>query len=154
MVLKRVILTILTTIAGLVLLLQYKTPAPPALALPPPPVALTTAGAGTTPAAAAPPATTSGPAPAQTPHPDRRHDGTEKGPVQVQVTMTGPTITDVTMLQYPNGGGRDQEINSVALPQLVAQALAVQGAAVDMVSGATYTSDGFIQSLQSALDQA
>ncbi|MGI8692504.1 MAG: hypothetical protein ACR2JK_06330, partial [Geodermatophilaceae bacterium] len=61
---KRVILTILITIAGLVLLLQYKTPAPPALALPPP-VASTTAGAGTTPPAAAPPATTSGPAPAQ-----------------------------------------------------------------------------------------
>ncbi|MBA2552838.1 MAG: FMN-binding protein [Geodermatophilaceae bacterium] len=150
---KRVILTILITIAGLVLLLQYKTPAPPALALPPP-VASTTAGAGTTPPAAAPPATTSGPAPAQPRTLIGDTIDTEQGPVQVQVTMTGAAITDVTMLQYPNGGGRDQEINSVALPQLVAQALAVQSAAVDMVSGATYTSEGFIQSLQSALDQA
>lgn len=150
---KRVILTILTTIAGLVLLLQYKTPAPPALALPPPPVTSTAAGTGTAPPAAAPPASTSGPAPEQPRTLVGDTIDTEQGPVQVQVTMTGPVITDVTMLQYPNGGGRDQEINSVALPQLVAQALAVQGAAVDMVSGATYTSEGFIQSLQSALDQ-
>lgn len=154
---KRAVFTILATVAGLVMLLQYKTPAPPVLAIPV--TAAAAAGAGTTPPAAAPPATPAGPAPEQ----DRTLVGetvdTEQGPVQVQVTITGTaatgiTITDITVLQYPSGGGRDQEINSAALPQLVEQALAVQGSGIQMVSGATYTSTGFIQSLQSALDQA
>lgn len=154
---KRAIFTILATIVGLVLLLQYKTPAPPALAIPV--TGATAAGAATTPPAAAPPATPAGPAPEQPRTLVGETINTEQGPVQVQVTLTGTaatgtTITDVTVLQYPNGGGRDQEINAAALPQLVQQALAVQGANIQMISGATYTSEGFIQSLQSALDQA
>lgn len=155
---KRAIFAIVTTIAGLVMLLQYQTPAPPVLALPP--IASAAPPAATTPPAAAPPATPTGSGPAPEPAPEQPRTlvgntiDTEQGPVQVQITMTGTTITDVTMLQYPNGGGRDQEINSFALPQLVQQALAVQSADIDMVSGATYTSEGFIQSLQSALDQA
>ncbi len=149
---KRALFAIVTTIVGLVLLLQYKTPAPPALALPV--TGSTPAGAGTTPAAAAPPETGAGPAPEAARILVGQTIDTEQGPVQVQVTLTGTAITDVTMLQYPNGGGRDAEINSAALPQLIQQALAVQSADIQMVSGATYTSTGFIQSLQSALDQA
>lgn len=153
---KRAVFAILVTIAGLVMLLRYETPAPPVLALPPMAAPGTVAGA--TPPAAAPPAPTSGPAPEPAVDQPRTLIGdtidTEQGPVQVQVTMTGTAITDVAVLQYPNGGGRDQEINSFALPQLVQQALAVQSADIDMVSGATYTSEGFIQSLQSALNQA
>ena len=56
--------------------------------------------------------------------------------------------------QYPNGNGRDQEINAYALPILIQETLDAQSANIDMVSGATVTSDGLPQSLQSALDQA
>jgi len=76
------------------------------------------------------------------------------GPVQVQVHISGRKITDVTTLIYPTGTGRDQEINSYALPILRREALAAQSANVDGVSGATYTSDGYRQSLQAALDAA
>ena len=79
---------------------------------------------------------------------------TQWGPVQVQITVSGGKITDVTPVQYPNGNGRDQEINSYALPVLAQEALAAQSANIDHVSGATVTSDGYVQSLQSAIDQA
>jgi len=55
---------------------------------------------------------------------------------------------------YPNGNGRDYEINSYALPVLVKETLDAQSANIDMVSGATITSQGYLQSLQSALDAA
>ena len=79
---------------------------------------------------------------------------TRWGPVQVQVTVAGGKITAVTAVQYPNGNGRDQEINSYALPVLAQEALAAQSANIDHVSGATVTSDGYVKSLQSAIDQA
>lgn len=79
---------------------------------------------------------------------------TEWGPVQVEVTMSGGSITDVAVLQYPSGNGRDQEINSYALPILINETMDAQNANIDMVSGATVTSTGYLQSLQSALDQA
>jgi uncharacterized protein with FMN-binding domain len=79
---------------------------------------------------------------------------TRWGPVQVRITMTNGKITNVDVLQYPNGNNRDQEINSYALPTLVQETLTAQSANIDMVSGATVTSDGYVQSLQSALDQA
>jgi uncharacterized protein with FMN-binding domain len=58
------------------------------------------------------------------------------------------------VLQYPNGNGKDAEINSYALPILTQETTSAQSASIDMVSGATVTSTGYIQSLQSALDQA
>ncbi len=79
---------------------------------------------------------------------------TQWGPVQVQITVASGKITDITPVQYPNGNGRDQEINSYALPVLAQEALAAQSANIDHVSGATVTSDGYVQSLQSAIDQA
>jgi uncharacterized protein with FMN-binding domain len=79
---------------------------------------------------------------------------TRWGPVQVQLTVQAGTITDVSVLQYPNGNRRDQEINATALPILVKETLSAQNANIDMVSGATVTSDGYLTSLQSALDQA
>ncbi len=79
---------------------------------------------------------------------------TQWGPVQVQITVSSGTITDVTAVQYPSGNGRDQEINSYALPVLAQEAVAAQSANIDHVSGATVTSDGYVQSLQSAIDQA
>jgi uncharacterized protein with FMN-binding domain len=79
---------------------------------------------------------------------------TRWGPVQVALTVDGGTITSVQVPQYPSGNGRDQEINSRALPVLVRETLAAQSASIDMVSGATVTSTGYQQSLQSALDKA
>ena len=79
---------------------------------------------------------------------------TRWGPVQVQITVQDGKITKVTVLQQPNGNHKDAEINSYALPILVQDTLDAQSAQIDMVSGATVTSDGYITSLQSALDQA
>jgi uncharacterized protein with FMN-binding domain len=79
---------------------------------------------------------------------------TRWGPVQVQLTVAGHRITDVAVVRYPNGNRRDQEINSQALPILVQETIAAQNANIDMVGGATVTSDGYLRSLQSALDKA
>ena len=78
---------------------------------------------------------------------------TPYGPMQVQLTVSGKTITAVDTPQYPNGSGRDAEINSQALPILDQEVMQSQSANIDTVSGATYTSEGYIQSLQSALDK-
>jgi uncharacterized protein with FMN-binding domain len=79
---------------------------------------------------------------------------TRWGPVQVQITVANGTITDVNVVDYPSGNGRDQQINSRALPILVKETLDAQSANIDMVSGATVTSEGYLGSLQSALDKA
>lgn len=79
---------------------------------------------------------------------------TQWGPVQVQLTVANGSITQVTVLQYPNGNSRDVEIANYSLPILIQETMQSQSAQIDMVSGATYTSDGYIRSLQSALDQA
>jgi len=79
---------------------------------------------------------------------------TQWGPVQVQVTVSGGEITDVTTLQHPSGNSRDEEINAYALPVLRENVLSAQSADIDLVSGATVTSQGYVGSLQSALDQA
>lgn len=78
---------------------------------------------------------------------------TRYGAVQVQVTFSGSTITALKTLQAPDRDGRDVEINSQALPILEQEVLASQSANIDTVSGATYTSEGYIQSVQSAIDQ-
>jgi uncharacterized protein with FMN-binding domain len=79
---------------------------------------------------------------------------TRWGPVQIRLTIAGGQITKVGVLQYPNGNSLDIQIANYALPRLIQQTISTQGAHVDMVSGATYTSTGYLQSLQSALDQA
>jgi uncharacterized protein with FMN-binding domain len=79
---------------------------------------------------------------------------TRWGPVKVQIAVANGQITDVTVVDYPSGNGRDRQINARALPILVQETLDAQSAKIDMVSGATVTSDGYIGSLQSALDEA
>jgi uncharacterized protein with FMN-binding domain len=76
------------------------------------------------------------------------------GTVQVRVTIQNGKITDVQALQLPTGRGHTQEISAYAGPQLRNEALQAQSAQIDTISGATYTSEGYIQSLQSALSQA
>ncbi len=110
-------------------------------------------GAAATPAPAAPAAGSGGTALA---------NGTITGPVvqtrfgsvQVQVTIAGGKITDVTALQLPSDRQRSAEISGIAGPMLQSEALAAQSAQIDLISGATYTSDAYAQSLQAALDQA
>ncbi|GAA1099545.1 hypothetical protein GCM10009663_47860 [Kitasatospora arboriphila] len=72
----------------------------------------------------------------------------------MKVTLDGSRITNVDVVQYPSNDHRDQEINSYALPLLNQEAIAAQSARIDVVSGATFTSDGYTRSLQSALDKA
>lgn len=79
---------------------------------------------------------------------------TRWGPVQVRITVADGRITDVTAVQVPDGNRRDQEINDYAVPILRQEALAAQSAEIDSVSGATVTSDGYRESLQSAIDAA
>ncbi|MFH8252396.1 FMN-binding protein [Microbacterium sp. B2969] len=79
---------------------------------------------------------------------------TRFGPVQVQITVSGGVITDAQAVDYPTENRRDQQINQVAIPRLVSETLSAQSADIDMVSGATFTSEGYVQSLQSAIDQA
>ncbi|MFE9258972.1 FMN-binding protein [Streptomyces sp. NPDC006879] len=79
---------------------------------------------------------------------------TKYGTVQVAVTISQARITSVRVLQAPDRNGRDRQISSYALPQLTRKAIGAQSAQIDAVSGASYTSQGYVQSLQSALDQA
>jgi uncharacterized protein with FMN-binding domain len=79
---------------------------------------------------------------------------TPYGPVQVAVTLDHGRLTDVRVLQTPSDNARDRQIAAYAVPQLTREALAAQSAHIDSVSGASYTSAGYVDSLQSALDQA
>ncbi|MBR7825044.1 FMN-binding protein [Actinospica sp. MGRD01-02] len=117
----------------------------------------TAAGSGS-PTASSPSATSSPSAAASTSAAAKNYTGsavdTRYGPIQVEVTMSGKKITNIEVLEYPENSDRDQQINSYALPQLNQEAMTAQSAQIDAISGATYTSEGYIQSLQSALDQA
>jgi uncharacterized protein with FMN-binding domain len=79
---------------------------------------------------------------------------TAYGPMQVQATLIGGRITAVKVLQQTNLGSLSQQIDASAIPQLTQEALTAQSARIHAVSGASYTSAGYIQSLQSALDKA
>lgn len=76
------------------------------------------------------------------------------GSVQVQVVYSGGQVSDVQILQYPDGERKSVRINESALPTLVSEALSAQSADVNTVSGATYTSKSYRISLQSAIDTA
>jgi uncharacterized protein with FMN-binding domain len=158
---KRVALTIVATITGLVLLLQYKTPPsnagrPAALA----PVSPSSSAASASPV----------PTPRRT-HRAHHHASpsaspttsttqtalgatitTRYGPVQVKVTETSSRITDVTAVKLPSQDSHSQSIAAYAAPKLRQEAITANSAHINVVSGATYTSDGYAQSLQSALD--
>ena len=155
---NRIALWALSTLTVLVLLFGYHTSLSGPTSASAPPVAFSgsIAGAAHT---TTPRTTTSGangatttPAAARTVSGDTAD--TRWGPVQVAGSVTDGTITEVQVLQYPTGSSQDEEINQYALPVLIQETLDAQSAAIDMVSGATVTSVGYQQSLQSALDQA
>jgi uncharacterized protein with FMN-binding domain len=136
---RRVILAIAGTAVGLVLLLTFKTSTQPAVSGSSP----AAAGGSPAPAGSGAAGTVTGKA-----------WPTIYGPVQVRVTLSGGRVTAVTATEYPTGTPRDQQINAYAIPDLNAEALKAGDADIDTVSGATYTSQGYRGSLQSALDQA
>ena len=76
------------------------------------------------------------------------------GPTQVQVTLNAGKIVKVTVLQHTDDGVNSQMIDGRALPLLNNETLTAQSAKINAVSGASYTSAGYIKSLQSALDKA
>lgn len=78
---------------------------------------------------------------------------TRWGTVQVAVVLAGGRISQVQVLQSPDGNRGDREVSAYVLPVLQAQTQQVQSADVDVVSGATYASESYRTSLQSAKDQ-
>lgn len=157
---KRILFTIGATVAAVVALLDFKTRGHPLVAT------------GGLPSVAAP--QSNQPPPASTPA--RRSPSasrgaassptatsvkytgapieTQYGVVQVAVTVTGRHIDNVSFVRLDAFDGHSQDINSQAAPILLRETIAAQSAHIDTVSGATYTSDGYAQSLQSALDRA
>jgi uncharacterized protein with FMN-binding domain len=156
---RRITLWLFSTVAALVLLFSYRTSTNSAG-----PVAAAEAPAdsGSTPTAAPSPSSTATPSPSASSSGGSSSSKTSSGsvaqtrwgPVQVSITVSGGRITDVAVPTYPNNNGRDAEINAYALPVLRQETLSAQSAQIDTVSGATVTSDGYIASLQAALDAA
>ncbi|MCD2169623.1 FMN-binding protein [Microbacterium sp. JC 701] len=164
---KKIVYALMATVTGLVLLFSYRTSTVPesTSALADAPSSGVATAPKTTPspsASASSGSTSSGSTSGAQTSSSGLTDGTYTGqaantrfgPVQVQITVSGGAIADVQVPQYPSESGRDQQINSRALPVLVKETVQAQSAQVDMVSGATYTSTGYRTSLQSALDQA
>ena len=161
---KRVLLTLAATVAGLVALLDFKTHGKPLA----PPGGLPNATAPTTSA----PSSSSAPrrpsssrtsgrpasATASATSTAVRYTGdpvdTPYGVVQVAVTVTGTHIDKVAFVRLDAFDDRSQFINSQAAPILLQETISAQSAQIDTVSGATFTSEGYLQSLQSALDKA
>jgi uncharacterized protein with FMN-binding domain len=134
---RRISLWMLSTVAVLVLLFSYRTSTGAAVTTP------STVAVGTAPSETAGAKTYTG---------DTVQ--TQEGDVQVAITVADGKITAVTVPVYPGGSARHEEISARALPILVQETLDAQSADIDAVSGATYTSGGYQESLQSALDAA
>jgi uncharacterized protein with FMN-binding domain len=161
---RRAILALGSTIAGIAVLLSFKTHSIATVGTPAaapstpsgtgssaaPAGAADAAGAAATPRAARKAKTAAGG--------HRTVTGqvaeTARGPVQVELTLAGQRITKVTMLQQTDDGPLSNQIDATAIPKLINETLTAQSAHIDAVSGASYTSEGYIQSLQSALDKA
>jgi len=160
---RRVILAIVGTVAGLVVLLSFKTHSTSAVTTPP--AAISGAGGQASASAATPSASgssgssrkassSSGSAAGAATTVTGSAADTMYGPVQVQITVKNGKVTAAQAVQYPQESPRDQEINSYAIPVLNQEAVSAGSAQIDGVSGATYTSGGYVNSLQSALDKA
>ena len=164
---RRAVIVLGSTAAGLAALLSFKThsvaaadPAPsaPAPSATTPQAAPSSPGSAAAKASATPKAGTTTQASTATQAATRTVTGTvastQYGPMQVQVTLAGTKITKVTVLQRTDDGAESDQIDATAIPTLTSETLAAQSAHIDAVSGASYTSSGYIQSLQSALDKA
>ena len=157
----RAAVTVAATVIALFLVVSFRTPPPstgsgvallparPSPSSSSPPPAVTPSGA--------PPS--GGRTPAATPGATGLKDGSFTGKdfpnfygdVQVQLIVSGGRITDVKALQYPTDRPQSAYISSVAIPYLHDEVLKAQSAQIDIISGATFTSDSYAQSMQSAL---
>ena len=152
---KRGIAALAITAVALVLLLSFKTPdVVPARGGG---VAIVEPGSTAAPSAGATPAPTTSTGSGTTSAASGTVDGpvidTRYGAVQVEIVVSGGQLKDVVALQLPTGRHSGQ-ISTAVEPILRQEALQAKSAAIDTVSGATYTSDAYAQSLQAALDQA
>jgi uncharacterized protein with FMN-binding domain len=159
---RRVILAVTGTIAGLVALLSFKSHVPSV------PVAATTGGSGgnssssssssggqtTTVPGEFPQGSLAGKLPAGETAVDGKAADTVYGPVQIQLIEQNAKIVKVAVLVQPANTLHDIQIGAFAFPKLISETLTAQTAKIDAVSGASYTSAGYIQSLQSALDKS
>ena len=166
---RRVILAVTGTIAGLVALLSFKSHVPSA------PVAATAGGPGGTSSSSTSSSSSSSSSssggqtevvpgafpqgsiarnlPAGETAVDGKVASTAYGPVQIQLIKRNSKIVTVAVLKQPTSTLHDIQIGVAAFPKLISETLTAQDGKIDAVSGATYTSAGYIQSLQSALDK-
>mgnify|MGYP001403042968 FL=1 len=168
---RKIVVGVMSTISGLVLLFSYHTSTNSEAATTtstdtgsgtePQATAGTTPNAGeatTTPTASATTSPSSGSETSSGSGSSGTYTGdavqTRWGTVQVQITVKDGKITSAAAVEYPSENPKDQQINAYAIPQLNAEVVDAQSASIDAVSGATVTSDGYIESLQSAIDQA
>jgi uncharacterized protein with FMN-binding domain len=160
---KRIVLWILSTVSCLVLLFGYHTSTSRTLATSSPtsvqaPVTASSSSTSGSSAAGSSGSSGSSESSGSSTNATKTVTGsvasTRWGPVQVQLTVVAGKITKVAVVQYPSGNPKDMEINDYALPVLTQETLDAQSANIDMISGATVTSTGYVQSLQSAIDQA
>ncbi len=165
---RRAVVTLLATVLGLVLLFSFKTPDGPvdagapltvARAAPTPGVVSTTGSSPTSqPGSAAPAPPQASPSGQPSAAGSQQIDGavvqTQFGDIQVRIVESAGKLVDIQALQLPSDRRRSLEISSYAEPVLHDEALQAQSAQIDTVSGATYTSEAYRESLQSALDHA
>jgi uncharacterized protein with FMN-binding domain len=173
---RRVALALFGTIAGLVGLLTFKTH-PASVATPPAAVSTTGSGSdttgssgstdagsddnsGTQPSTSSSSSSTSGSGSTSSGSSSGTKTvtgdaiDTQYGPIQVRITVRNGKVVSATAVQYPAQDPRDAQINAYAIPVLQQESVGVSHSNIDMVSGATYTSEGYVQSLQSALNKA
>ena len=155
---RRVILAVTGTIAGLVALLSFKSHSPTV------PVAATTGTSGGSSSSSSSSTSSSsrtipgefqsvaGPLTAGETTITGKVANTAYGPVQVQLVVKSNKIVKVAILEQPTNTIRDIQIGEFAFPKLISETLSAQNAKIDAVSGASYTSAGYISSLQSAVD--
>jgi uncharacterized protein with FMN-binding domain len=157
---RRVILAVTGTIAGLVALLTFKSHVPTL------PVASTSGTGGGSSSSSSTSSSASVTIPGEFPEGSLagklttgesavtgKVDNTVYGPVQIQLIVKNSKIVKVAVLQQPQNTIHDIQIGEFAFPRLISETIASQNAKIDAVSGASYTSAGYIGSLQSALDQ-
>lgn len=152
---RRVVLLVAGTVTGLVLVLSYRTPDSVLTAVGSSSVSggtSSTSGGTNSGGVSTGSRSNGGSAPSQQTATGQLVN-TPYGPVQVSVTVAGRRLTDIRAAALPNGDSRSAQISSYAEPQLRQQALAAQSAGISGVAGASYTSRGYEQSLQSALTQ-
>lgn len=158
---RRILFWFMSTLSAVLLLFSYHTSTNSVAAAEPTPATPTDTGSTTVEDTTTDDAASSTPAVKTTPA-TKTASGTYTGSqvntrwgiVAVQITVKNGKIANSQAIEYPRNNFRDQQINAYALPILNQAAVSAQSANIDSISGATVTSDGYITSLQSAIDQA